>query len=444
MHAAAPGGGSSESEESGPADARAAERAQLDQTVGDGAGVRGALNGLLAVEISETPAAAYAGRLLAGMGADVLLVEPPGGTALRRRPQAALHLHLNRGKQSLRLNLRSAAARRILGELLAEADILLLDLERAEYAPRGLDPVALRESHPRLQVCTITPYGWSGPKADWCAAELTAYAAGGYLRIGGEPEREPLKAWGEQAHLQAGLHAALGVLAALHAQSCGQAAGQHVDTAIYEAVAFLLGGGYQHAWFHDREPLRNGPRLVGFGPGHLYPSTLRPCADGWVHAHCNNRYPEQMAVLFEEPRLAEPQLLAALMGHADEVDALMAPLLERLPRREVVRRAQELRLPFTEVLQPSEVLADADGHHASRGFFQPLAADGGAAVLAPGAAVRFGAGAWRDGEAPRLDSAAASTAESAADNAANSAVNSAVKRLGGPRERVRWRRAGVT
>ena len=389
-----------------------------------GRGSDGALDGLRIVELSETPAAAYAGRLLGGMGAEVVLVEPPGGSSLRRSPQGAAHLHLNRRKRSLRLELGTAAGRRLFRALLAEADALISDIDRADYAKRGLEPDALHGTHPDLQICTITPYGWRGPKADWRATELTAYAAGGYLRITGDPEREPVKAWGEQAHLQAGLHAVLGLLTALHARDAECARGQHVDTAICEAVAFLLGGGYQNAWFHDHEPKRNGPRLVGFGPGQLYPSTIRPCADGWVHAHCNNRYPEQMAVLFDEPRLAEPEMLASLMGRADEVDALMAPLLERLPRREVVRRAQELRLPFTEVLRPSEVLADADGHHAARDFFRDVALPDGGTALAPGPAVRFGATPWLDGEAPRLDADAGL--------------------LGAPRERVRRRRAGVT
>ena len=397
------------------------------------------LHGLRVLELSETPAAAYAGRLLAGMGAEIALIEPSGGSALRRRGAflgdipdregSAMQLHLQRGKRSLRLNLGTAAARRLFRSLLAQADALISDIERARYAEFGLDPDALREAHPHLQVCTITPYGWRGPKADWLASELTAYAAGGYLRITGDPEREPVKAWGEQAHFQAGLHAALGLLAALYARDDGRAEGQHIDVAVIEAVAFLLGGGYQNAWFHDQEPMRNGPRLVGFGPGQLYPSTIRPCADGWVHAHCNNRYPEQMALLFDEPRLAEPEMLASLMGRADEVDALMAPLLERLPRREIVARAQELRLPFTEVLQPSEVLADADGQHAARDFFRELRLpDGSAAqapgIQAPGAAVRFDATPWREGDPPRLG--------------ADAQLLDAT-----PRERVRWRRAGV-
>ena len=381
------------------------------------------------IECSETPAGAYCGRLLAGLGATVTLVEPPSGTPLRRKGPVrfdvpdleggASHLHLNRCKESLRLEIASAAGRRLLDDLLTQIDVLVVDVDRRRWADLKLNPEAVNERHPNLHVCAITPHGLEGPKSDWRASELTLYAAGGYLRIGGEPDREPVKAWGEQGHIQAGLHAALGIVSALHAKRGGQL----IDTAIFEALAFLLGGGYQHAWFSEREPVRNGARLVGFGPGHLYPSTIRPCQDGWVHAHCNNRYPEAMAVLFDEPGLAEPALLANLMGRADEVDELMTPVLTKTPRREMVKRAQELRIPFTEVLAPSEVVADADRHHASRRFWQTTAHPRGADFLAPGPAVRFGRTPWVDGVAPSLGQ----------DNA----------RLGTARQRVRWRRAGV-
>ncbi|MXX32588.1 MAG: hypothetical protein F4Z51_10280 [Chloroflexi bacterium] len=394
----------------------------------------GALDGVRVIERSETPAGAYCGRLLAGMGAAVTMIEPPEGSSIRRkgpfrddtpdREGGASHLHLNRHKRSLRLDLRTAAGRRLLESQLATADVLVIDTERSQWSKFGVDPHALRRRHPQLHVCTITPYGLEGPKAHWLGSELTLYAAGGYLGIGGEPHREPVKAWGEQGHLQAGLHAALGVVAALQASGEDEeSAGQSIDTAVCDALAFLLGGGYQHAWFFDHDPVRNGARLVGFGPGHLYPSTIRPCADGWVHAHCNNRYPEAMAVLFDEPRLAERDLLGELMGHADEVDELMAPRLMQTSRREMVQRAQEMRIPFTEVLAPSEVMSDVDGHHASREFWQSTPHPRGGAYLAPGPAVRFGKNGWNDGSAPELGQ----------DN----------DRLGTPAECARWRRAGV-
>lgn len=389
----------------------------------------GSLDGLRVIELSESSAGAYCGRLLAGFGASVTMVEPASGTPVRRSGPfradmpdcegGASHLHLNRRKSSVRLEIDSSGGRRMLEGLLGESDVLIIDIDLRRWDDLKLNPEAISQQHPELQVCTITPYGTEGPSSLRRASELTLYAAGGYLRIGGEPDREPVKAWGEQGHMQAGLHAALGIVSAVYADRGGQL----IDTAIFEALAFLLGGGYQHAWFSDREPVRNGARLVGFGTGHLYPSTIRPCLDGWVHAHCNNRYPEAMAVLFDEPRLAEPDLLKTLMGHADEVDALMAPVLMNTPRREVVKRAQDLRIPFTEVLAPSEVMADSDGHHASRDFWRATPHPRGGDYQAPGPAVRFEATPWLDGVAPRLGE----------DNA----------RLGTPGERVRWRRAGV-
>ena len=381
------------------------------------------------VELSQTAAGAYCGRLLVGLGASVTMVEPAAGSSLRRRGPfrddrpdvegGATHLHLNRGKRSLRFDLGTATARRMLDDQLAESDVLLVDVEHSQWTEWRIDVERTRSRHPQLQVCVIMPYGLEGPKSHWRGSELTLYAAGGYLRIGGEPDREPVKAWGEQGHLQSGLHAALGIVSALNSE----AGGQQIDTSVFEALAFLLGGGYQHAWFSDREPVRNGARLVGFGAGHAYPSTIRPCADGWVHAHCNNRYPESMAILFEQPRLAEPELLATMFGHADEIDELMSTVLMQTDRREVVRRAQELRIPFTEVLAPSEVMADADGHHATRAFWQATEHPRGGEYLAPGPAVRFGHTTWQDGVAPTLG----------ADNA----------RLGSPRDRAKWRRAGV-
>lgn len=374
------------------------------------------------VELAQTPAAAYAGRLLMGLGATIISVEPPQGSPLRRRGPfpnhqphhntGALHLHLQRGKHSRRLNLRTAAAQRLLHDLLTQSHILTTDLPIDDWPQLNLTPNTLRQRHPQLHICTITPYGAHGPKAHWQTTELTAYAAGGYLRITGDPQREPVKAWGDQAHYQAGLHAALGILAALHAQTTQTTPthtpnGQHIDVAIFEAVAFLLGGGYQHAWFRHHEPTRNGARLVGFGPAHLYPSTIRPCADGYIHAHCNNRYPEHMAILFQQPRLAQPDLLQTLMAHADEIDNLMAPTLQTTTRRQIVQRAQQLRIPFTEVLSPSEVLADHDNHHTSRHFWHhiphPDPDNPHNPLSAPGPAIRLTNTPWQDHQAPNLD-----------------------------------------
>ena len=142
-----------------------------------------------------------------------------------------------------------------------------------------------------------------------------------------------------------------------------------------------------------------------------------------------------MAVFFDEPGLADADLLATMMGHADEIDVLMSPKLEREDRAEIVREAQALRIPFTEVLRPSEVLADSDGHHAAREFFVDQAHPIAGRARYPGPPIRMGASHWREGRAPLLNehgdllSVAASTA--LPSGSADGAV------------RARWRRAGV-
>ena len=137
----------------------------------------GPLSGVRVIEISETSAGAYCGRLLAGMGAAVTLIEPPEGSPLRRRGPfrddipdregGATHLHLQRGKRSLRLNLTTRTGRRIAEQVLFEANVIVLDAERDHWPELFFDPEALRIRHPHLHVCAITPYGSQGPKADW-------------------------------------------------------------------------------------------------------------------------------------------------------------------------------------------------------------------------------------------------------------------------------------
>jgi formyl-CoA transferase len=225
-------------------------------------------------------------------------------------------------------------------------------------------------------------------------------AAGGYLSLNGDPDRPPLKPYGEQSAYQAGLHAALGTLAALRARD--HAGGQHVDVAQAEAAGFLLAGALQRFALMGRPQVRNGPRPASFAPNRLYPSTIRPCADGYVHVHCHNRFPDLISVLMQEPRLAAPDVLAEPLGHADEIDALMDGWLATRDRATAVGEAQELRIPITEVFTPAEVLADVDGHHGARGFFVDVEHPAAGMVRQPGAPVVMRDTPWRIARAPLL------------------------------------------
>ena len=173
----------------------------------------------------------------------------------------------------------------------------------------------------------------------------------------GAPDRAPIKAYGSLTAFQAGAHAAAGTLAAARARRF-PGRGQLGEPAAIDAGVFRLGGVGRRADFYGEAPRRNGTRLVGMPPQHPYPSTIRPCRDGFVHCHSNNRHRDLLGVLLGEPRLLEEDLLGLMTGRADEIDAALDGWLRDRDRREAVRAAQEMRLPFTEVLEPGEVMEE--------------------------------------------------------------------------------------
>ncbi len=365
------------------------------------------LSGLRVVELAEGVAGPYCGRLMAGLGADVLKVEPPGGDSTRRdgpfpgdapdRERSGLFLHLNTGKRSVVLDL--PADGRAFEALIEGADVLVVGDRPSRLAARGIDLGLLRERFPRLVVTSVTPFGLTGPYAEFLGDELVVYALSGYMSLTGAAERPPTKAYGSLLQYQAGGHAALGTMAALFArQFTGE--GQVVDVSAMEAGTFMLGGVEQRAYFYGESLRRNGTRLVGVPPQQPYPSTIRPCRDGYVHAHSNNRYRELLAALIPDERLLAPDLLMNMTGHADEIDAILDDWLKDRDRREVVREAQELRLPFTEVFTPGEVMAEE--HHRARGSFVTLDHPGAGPVVQPTGPMRLSETPWRDRPAPML------------------------------------------
>jgi crotonobetainyl-CoA:carnitine CoA-transferase CaiB-like acyl-CoA transferase len=370
-----------------------------------------ALAGIRVAELATGVAGPYCGKLLAGLGTDVLKIEPPGGDPSRLAgpfpgdlpdiERSGLFLHLNTSKRSATLDMDAPGAVETLeGYLAAEqTDVLILDMQREDLRRAGIDLDQLHARLPRLVIADVTTFGLSGPYADYRGGELIAYALSGYMTLTGAADREPIKSYGNLVEYEAGAHAAVGVMAALFAREA-TGRGQVVDVSVMEAGTFLLGAVEQLAHFYGRIERRNGTRLLGFGPEHSYPSTIRPCKDGYVHAHSNNRYLDLLGALVPHPRLLDPDVLAAMMAHADEIDAIMDEWLADKTRDEIVQAAQELRLPFTEVMTPGEVMADPN--HRERGSFVEVEHPGAGRVLQPGPPFRMHGTPWRMGPAPML------------------------------------------
>ena len=173
-----------------------------------------------------------AAEILASLGHDVLLVEPPGGSASRMLPplvargdegaQSLAFWGWNRGKRSIVLDVGSTRGGAELVELVAGADVVF------ECGAVPIDLDALRRANPALVTVSISAFGSTGPKADWPATDLTVLAAGGQLALTGDADRPPVRTTQPQAFLHAAGDAACGALTALFERGAS-GLGQHVD-----------------------------------------------------------------------------------------------------------------------------------------------------------------------------------------------------------------------
>lgn len=367
-----------------------------------------ALDGLRVLELT-TGAFDYTGKLLAGFGADVVKVEPPGGDPIRYQgpfvggeedPElSGRHLHMNTGKRSIVLDLEDEADRERLSGLLDDYDILVESLPPRHLVSLGLGYEELSRVRPDLIYASISYFGQDGPYAEFEGSEIVAQALSGYLRLTGDPDREPVKSYDNLVEQQAALQAAVAIMsAATYRDVTGE--GDYLDVAVMEASMFLLGGPAQAYATTGIVAKRNGTRLLGTLPDLFYPSCIRPCKDGYVHVHTNTRHPDMMGILMGIPELNDPEVLATPMGHADRIDELMDRWLSQHDKFEVVRQAQEMRIPFTEVLTPMELTQDK--HLEERGFFQDVEHPRAGVIRQPGAPGMLTASPWVTRRAPLL------------------------------------------
>ena len=361
------------------------------------------------VELASGVPGPFCAKLLAGLGAEVVKIEPLAGDSTRHDgpfPGQVPHpeksgqfLHLNTAKRSVTCDTTTADGLAILRELLADADIVVLDLSRSALTRRALEPERLQEEFPRLIIASVTPFGLTGPYAEHQGPELVACALSGYMTLTGLPDREPLKPYGSLLGYQAGLQAATGAVAALiEREHTGR--GGLIDVSIMEAGSFLLGSSQLAAHFFGRRIVRDGARNVGGSKDGGYPSTIRPCKGGHVHCHLNARHRDLLFTLMPDPRWDNPELQKFMHGHADEIDAIMDEWLADKDKFEVTRMAQELRLPFTEVMTIGEVMRDE--HYREREAFVPIHHPVAGEVVQPGAPLRVSGADWKTDAAPTL------------------------------------------
>jgi crotonobetainyl-CoA:carnitine CoA-transferase CaiB-like acyl-CoA transferase len=340
------------------------------------------LAGCRVLEHSSNVAAAYAGRLLAVMGATVVMAEPPDGSPLRLAPpllegtgQSALFAYLSAGKRSLVCDLTASQGQQTWEHELQRCDILIDDTPIRARAVQQLDREYIAKRFPKLVHVSVLPFGASGPKADWDGEEVNLLHAGGegFLLPNGFsqelfPDRPPLKIYGHFGQYQGGSMAALAALSALwRVRDIG---GQFVDVSVQDAVlsvgAFALqrlgDGSLEH---RSTRRFRYGGVFQARG-GFIELLTLEDRQ--WV----------ALVELMGQPEWSkDPALDDALerSKRGDEINKHIREWMSRHHVDDIVRRAQQLGVPAAKYRTPSEIIQGE--HERSRSLFAPLELQGG-------------------------------------------------------------------
>lgn len=377
-----------------------------------------ALDGLHVLEIAS-PLTAYCGKMFADLGADVVLIEPPGGCRMRRerpfiedRPGIETSLafaYHNTSKRGITLSLDAEEGCTLFRRLAGEADLVLEAEKPGVMAQRGLGYDALARVNPKLVMASISAFGQTGPYAQFESEDLVGTAMGGLLYLGGYPDTAPMRAYGEQAFLAASMYAAVASMLALtDAEATGE--GQQIDVSMQECMVMAMENAAQ---FFDlegtvRKRYAGIQRFAGTGvfecrDGHIYMMA------GGIGANKFWSYSLQWLLDEKVPGVERLQgecwndIDYLLTDEAKRIFAeVFAPWARTRTKVELYHEGQRRHIPLAPINTPADILGSAQLAHREY-FVRVPHPHCGEPLVMPGAPYRLSRTPWRIARpAPRL------------------------------------------
>ncbi len=311
--------------------------------------IRRPLDGVLVVACEQAVAAPLATRHLADLGARVIKIERPDGGDLARSydttvlGESSHFVWLNRGKQSVILDLKDEVQARTVHRMVGRADVFVQNLAPGATGRLGLGSDALRAGHPALITCDISGYGDSGPYVGAKAYDALIQAEAGLLSITGTPE-SPAKAGIPVADIGAGMYAYAGILAALFARTrTGRGAALHVS--LFDSLVEWMGYPLYYAGYGGQAPRRTGTSHAAIAPYGEYHARD---GDPVMLAIQNEReWDEFCRVVLGRPSMArDPRYssVADRVAHRDSLDSDIQHTLSVLSVDELLARLASARI----------------------------------------------------------------------------------------------------
>lgn len=344
------------------------------------------LQGLLVISLEQAVAAPYAAGRLADAGARVIKVERPEGDFARGYDQDAkghssYFVWLNRGKESVALNLKQAEDLQILKNMISKADIFIQNLMPGALERLGISTADLRSTDPRLITCDISGYGSEGPFQKMKAYDFLVQAEVGLAEITGAPE-QPGRVGVSICDIAAGMTAHQAILQALYARSCN-GKGRGIEVSLFHALADWMNVPYIQSQYGGREIRRPGLHHPTIAPYGAY-----QCGDGrqlLLSIQNEREWQRLCSDVLEQPELpTNPKFSSNVnrVRNRTDLDAILNAAFGADPIDTVAAKLQAAQIAFGRLNDMDEF-----AKHPQNRFVSVRTSGGEMQILAPGAVV---------------------------------------------------------
>lgn len=362
------------------------------QPPGKTAGAPGPLAGIVVVDLTRVLAGPFCTMVLADLGARVIKVEAPTGDDARSfgpivEGESAYFASLNRGKESIALDLKDAKARAQFEGLLAKADVLVENYRAGTLERLGYGWDALHARFPRLIYAATSGFGQTGPYAQRPAYDLVVQAMGGIMSLTGEPGRSPVRVGTSVGDITAGLFTAIGVNAALYSRNL-TGEGMMIDVAMLDSQVAILENALARYFATGDVPGPLGTRHPSITPFEVFAA-----ADGhMVIAAGNDTLFARLAKALGRPELADDARFSnnrARTLHVDELKAEIEAILAARPVAEWLAVLDAAGIPSGPINNVANVVADP--HVAARNMIVGAEGVSGRALRMAGNPIKMSA-----------------------------------------------------
>ncbi|MBT8240540.1 MAG: CoA transferase [Acidimicrobiia bacterium] len=326
----------------------------------------GALNGIVVADFSRVLAGPLCTMHLADMGAEVIKVErPDGGDDTRHWPpfladgMSTYYAAINRNKKSVALDLSTPEDIELARRLTDRADVVIENFRPGVMAEFGLDSASVVRRNPGVIYCSITGFGSEGEGADMPGFDFLIQGMGGLMSLTGPRHGEPYRVGVAMVDVLAGLHALIGILAALNARHSNGGHGQVVEIALMQSLLAGMVNASSAALLTGQNPERAGNRHASVAPYEVYTASDGP----FIIATGNDRQWTRICEVLEAPELAQDPRFTTNAGrvrHISELAESMNPHLLKRTSAEWTNALLAARVPAGPINTITEAFADAE------------------------------------------------------------------------------------